>query len=157
MPRNAWLFEDLSRFRPFLKSQTLRSSLVFLFASKRFSRLCLSLSTVIAQNILTASLSYRWHTMATCKQPLLNFFEALLFFYSLRQKYLGHFSQTLFFPFLCSISSLSKLFIAVRSPNLVHQHWGDKETPKCPNHFDWDCSFLIAGKGNQDKGNDHER
>ena len=40
-------------------------------------------------------------------------------------------------------SSLSKLFIAVRSPNLVHQHWGDKETLKCPNHFDWDCSFLI--------------
>ena len=39
-------------------------------------------------------------------------------------------------------SSLSKLFIAVRSPNLVHQHWGDKETPKCPNHFDWDCSSL---------------
>ena len=40
-------------------------------------------------------------------------------------------------------SSLSKLFIAVRSPNLVHQHWGDKETPECPNHFDWDCSCLT--------------
>ena len=38
--------------------------------------------------------------------------------------------------------SLSKLFIAVQSPNLVHQHWGDKETRKCPNNFDWDCSYL---------------
>ena len=44
------------------------------------------------------------------------------------------------FSLLLLTSSLSKLFIAVRSPNLVHQHWGDKETPKCPNHFDWDCS-----------------
>ena len=36
--------------------------------------------------------------------------------------------------------SLSNLFIAVQSPNLVHQHWGDRETQKCPNTFDWDCS-----------------
>ena len=38
--------------------------------------------------------------------------------------------------------SLSKLFIAVQSPNLVHQHWGDKETQKCPNNFEWDCSLI---------------
>ena len=41
-------------------------------------------------------------------------------------------------------SSLSKLFMAVRSPNVVHQHWGDKETPKCPNHFDWDCIVVLS-------------
>ena len=38
--------------------------------------------------------------------------------------------------------SLSKLFIAAQSPNLVHQHWGDKETQKCPNNFEWDCSMI---------------
>ena len=59
--------------------------------------------------------------------------------YSLRQKWLGHFNQTLFFFLLVLPSSLSKLFRAVRSPNLVRQHWGYKETPKCPNHCDWDC------------------
>ena len=37
--------------------------------------------------------------------------------------------------------SLSKLFIAVQSPNLVQQHWGDKEAQKCPNNFDWDSSL----------------
>ena len=42
--------------------------------------------------------------------------------------------------------SLSKLFIAVRSPNLVHQHWGDKETRKCPNNFDWDCRLFSCQK-----------
>ena len=44
---------------------------------------------------------------------------------------------------LMLLLSLSKLFIAVQSPNLVHQHWGDKETQKCPNNFDWDCSCLV--------------
>ena len=39
--------------------------------------------------------------------------------------------------------SLSKLFIAVQSANLIHQHWGDMETQKCPNNFDWDCSNLV--------------
>ena len=39
--------------------------------------------------------------------------------------------------------SLSKLFIAVQSPNLVHQHWGDKETQKSPNNFDWDCRRIL--------------
>ena len=39
--------------------------------------------------------------------------------------------------------SLLKLFIAVQSPNLVHQHWGDKETQKCPNNFDWDCRRIL--------------
>ena len=24
----------------------------------------------------------------------------------------------------------------------VHQHWRDKETQKCPNNFDWDCSWV---------------
>ena len=48
------------------------------------------------------------------------------------------------FSVLVLPSSLSKLFIAVWSPNLVHQHWGDKETPKCPNHFHWDCSIDDA-------------
>ena len=38
--------------------------------------------------------------------------------------------------------SLSKLFIAAQSPNLVYQHWGDKETQKCPNNFEWDCSMI---------------
>ena len=37
--------------------------------------------------------------------------------------------------------SLPKLFIAVQSPNLVHQHWGDKETQTCPNNFHWECSL----------------
>ena len=46
------------------------------------------------------------------------------------------------FFLLVLTSSLSKLFIAVRSPNLVHQHWGEKETAKCPNHFDWGCSYI---------------
>ena len=27
---------------------------------------------------------------------------------------------------------------------LVHQHWWNKETPKNPNHFDWDCSFVFS-------------
>ena len=39
--------------------------------------------------------------------------------------------------------SLSKLFITVQSPNLVYQHWTDKETQKCPNNFDWDCSYSL--------------
>ena len=38
--------------------------------------------------------------------------------------------------------SFSKLFIAAQSPNLVHQHWGDKDTQKCPNNFEWDCSMI---------------
>ena len=33
------------------------------------------------------------------------------------------------------------LFIAVNSPNLMHQHWEGQKTAKCPNKFDWDCSF----------------
>ena len=48
--------------------------------------------------------------------------------------------NAIFFLLLLPLS-LSKLFIAVQSPNLVHQHWGDKETQKCPNNFDWDCSM----------------
>ena len=38
--------------------------------------------------------------------------------------------------------SLSKLFIAVQSPNLVHQHRGDKETQKCSNNFEWDGTMI---------------
>ena len=38
--------------------------------------------------------------------------------------------------------SLSKLCIAVQSPNLVPQHWGDKETQKYL--VDWDCSLQAA-------------
>ena len=38
--------------------------------------------------------------------------------------------------------SLSKLFIAVQSPNLVHQHWADRERQKCPNNFERHCSPL---------------
>ena len=38
---------------------------------------------------------------------------------------------------------LVPLNIAVQSPNLVHQHWGDKETQKCPNNFDWDCGWVT--------------
>ena len=56
-------------------------------------------------------------------------------------KIVGTLKPNAVFPLLVLLSSLSKLFIAVWSANLVHQHWGDKETPKCPNHFDWDCSL----------------
>ena len=56
-------------------------------------------------------------------------------------KIVGTLKPNAVFSLLVLTSSLSKLFIAVRSPNLVHQHWGDKETPKCPNHFDWDCNL----------------
>ena len=55
-------------------------------------------------------------------------------------KIVGTLKPNAVFSLVVLPSSLSKLFIAVWSPNLVHQHWGDKETPKCPNHFDWDCS-----------------
>ena len=33
------------------------------------------------------------------------------------------------------------LFIAGNSPNLAHQQWVEgKETAKCPNNFNWECS-----------------
>ena len=57
-------------------------------------------------------------------------------------KIVGTLKPNAVFSILVLTSSLSKLFIAVRPPNPVHQHWGDKETPKCPNHFDWDCSCI---------------
>ena len=59
-------------------------------------------------------------------------------------KIVGTLQPNAVFFLLVLTSSLSKLFIALRSPNLVHQHWGDKKTPKCPNHFDWDCSAKLA-------------
>ena len=53
--------------------------------------------------------------------------------------------------------SLSKLFIAVQSPNLVHQHWGDKEAQKCPNNFDWDCSTNCYVLYLKSLGNHHHK
>ena len=53
--------------------------------------------------------------------------------------------------------SLSKLFIAVQSPNLVHQHWGDKETQNCPNNFDWDCSTNCYVLYPKSLGNHHHK
>ena len=63
------------------------------------------------------------------------------FNYSLRQTRLGHFHWTLFFCLLARFLSLTMLFIALNSPNLVHQYWEGQETVKCPNSFDWDCIF----------------
>ena len=36
---------------------------------------------------------------------------------------------------------MQKNFVKIWIPNLVHQHWVDKGTQKCPNmyNFDWDC------------------
>ena len=56
-------------------------------------------------------------------------------------KIVGTLKPNAVFFLLVLPSCLSKLFIAVQSPNLVHQHWGDRETQKCPNNFDWDCSI----------------
>ena len=53
--------------------------------------------------------------------------------------------------------SLSKLLIAVQSPNLVHQHWGNKETQKCPNNFDWDCSTNCYVLYLKSLGNHHHK
>ena len=40
---------------------------------------------------------------------------------------------------------LPMLFIAVNSPNLVHQHWKDQKTAKCPKPlgycFIWPCKY----------------
>ena len=47
------------------------------------------------------------------------------------------------FSLLACLLVLPMLFIAVNSPNLAHQHWEGKKTAKCPNNFDWDCSFLL--------------
>ena len=48
-------------------------------------------------------------------------------------KIVGTLSPNAVFFFLLVLPlSLSKLFIAVQSPNLVHRHRGDKETQKCP-------------------------
>ena len=39
---------------------------------------------------------------------------------------------------------LPMLFIAIQSPNRVHQRWGDEKTPKCPDNFDWDCILMHS-------------
>ena len=43
---------------------------------------------------------------------------------------------------LASLLALPMFFIAVNSLN-VHQLWEGKKTAKCPNNFDWDCSWVI--------------
>lgn len=58
-----------------------------------------------------------------------------------RTKIVGTLRPNAVFFLLVLPFSLSKLFIAVLSPSLVHQHWGSKETQKCLNNFYWDCSF----------------
>ena len=46
------------------------------------------------------------------------------------------------FLLLARLLALPMLFIAVTSLN-VHQLWEGKKTAKCPNNFDWDCSWVI--------------
>ena len=43
---------------------------------------------------------------------------------------------------LASLLTLPMFFITVNSLN-VHQLWEGKKTAKCPNNFDWDCSWVI--------------
>ena len=43
------------------------------------------------------------------------------------QLWQGHLKQTLFFSLLVLSFSLPMLFIAIQSPNRVHQHWGDEK------------------------------
>ena len=48
------------------------------------------------------------------------------------------------FSFLVLSLSLPMLFIAIQSPNRVHQYWGDEKSQKCPSSFDWDCSLMQS-------------
>ena len=53
--------------------------------------------------------------------------------------------------FLLNLSyllSLPMLFIAVHSPNLVHQHWKGQKTVKCPNNFGLKTTGKISIKYN---------
>ena len=45
-----------------------------------------------------------------------------------------------FFSLPARLLVLAMLFIAVYSPNLLHQHWKGKKTVKCPNNFEVGCS-----------------
>ena len=70
------------------------------------------------------------------------------YIYSIRKKLFGHFQRKLFFfNFGPSLQVLGMLFIALNSPNLVHQHCGGEETVKCPSNFDGDGSILMNSVG----------
>ena len=60
--------------------------------------------------------------------------------YSLGQKWLGHFYQTLFFNFW-PVSSSSQCCLSQLTHQIVCTNIGlGQKTAKCPNNFDWDCS-----------------
>ena len=70
------------------------------------------------------------------------------YIYGLRQKQFGHFHRKLsFFNSGPSLPVLGMLFIALNSPNLVHQHCEGEETVKCPSNFDGDGSILMNCAG----------
>ena len=48
------------------------------------------------------------------------------------------------FSLLAHLLVLPMLFVAVNSPNLVHEHWEGKMTVKCPNNFDCECSYVVS-------------
>ena len=48
------------------------------------------------------------------------------------------------FSLLTRLLVLPMLVITGNSPNVAHHHREGKKTAKCPNNFDWDCSYFCV-------------